>query len=109
MDFEASSILPGDWSPQLQRREHSELGYILRDEVRDLYACIPAVKMVLVQRSGDRFSRCDVWLYFEMCGWDEDLMDEIIYREFVLKEFEQDSGTAFSFHYIPFAIPFVNV
>ena len=109
MNFEASSVFPGDWTPQLQRREPSELAYILRDEVRDLYASIPEVKIVVVQRSGDCFSQCDVWLYFEMCGWDEDLMEEMIYREFVLKESEQDYGTAFSFHYIPFALPPLNL
>ncbi|MFI5176441.1 MAG: hypothetical protein ACHQKY_16400, partial [Terriglobia bacterium] len=95
--------------PQLQRREPSDLAYVLRDEVRDLYASLPEVKMVVVQRGGDCFSRCDVWLYFEMRGWDEDLMDEIIYREFVLKEFEEDSGTAFSFHYIPFSLQLFDV
>jgi hypothetical protein len=108
MNFEASSVFPGDWTPLLQRREPSELAQIHRDEVRDLYASIPEVKMVMVQRSGDHYSQCDVWLYFEMFGWDEELMNEIIYREFVLKEFEQDPRTAFSFHYIPFAIPILN-
>jgi hypothetical protein len=109
MDFEVSSILPGDWTPQLQRREPSDLAYVLRDEVRDLYASLPEVKMVVVQHGGDCFSQCDVWLYFEMCGWDEDLMDEIIYREFVLKKFEQDSATTFSFHYIPFSLQLFDV
>ncbi len=109
MDFDASSVFPGDWSPQLHRREPSEFAHVLRDEVRDLYAAIPEVKMVVVQRGGDCFRHCDVWLYFEMSGWDDDLMEEIIYREFILKELEGSSPTTYDFHYIPFSLPAILV
>ena len=102
MTFEASSIFPSDWTPQLQRREPLEFAHILRDEVRDLYATIPEVKLVVVERSGDCFSHCDIWLYFEMNGWDDDLMEEIVFREFVLQEIEDDPVTTYSFHYVPF-------
>ncbi len=103
MAFETSSIFPNDWSPQLLRREPSEFAHVLRDEVRDLYASLPEVKMVAVQRSGDCWAQCDVWLYFEMNGWDDDLMEEIVFREFVLKSMENDQATSYTFHYIPFS------
>lgn len=104
MSFETSSLFSSNWTPQLLRREPSEFAHVLRDEVRDLYASIPEVKMIVVQRSGDCFSRCEVWLYFEMDGWDDDLMDEIICREFALQKLEENP-TTYSFHYIPFSIP----
>jgi hypothetical protein len=104
MSFEASSVFPGDWTPQLIRREPSEFAHILRDEVRELYSAIPEVRFVAVERSGDCLSRSDVWVYFEMNGWDEDLMDEIIYREFVLPALGRDPLTEYQFHYTCFPL-----
>lgn len=106
MPSEIFSQFPIDWTPKLIRREPSEFAHVLRDEVRDLYASIPEVKMVVVESAGDCYPVCDVWLYFEMPGWDDDLMEEIILREFVLREKSEDLETAYSFHYIPFALPF---
>ena len=102
MSFEASSIFPRDWSPQLLRREASEFAHILRDEVRELYAAIPEVRFVAVEHSGDCLSRCDVWVYFEMKGWNEELMEEIICREFDLPALGRDPLTEYQFHYTCF-------
>jgi hypothetical protein len=108
MNSESSSMFPNNWTPQLQRREPAECAHVLRDEVRDLYAALPEVRFVVVQQSGDCFSNCDVWLYFEMCGWDDELMEDLIFREFVLKELNMDSDTCFSFHYMPLVLPEID-
>jgi hypothetical protein len=106
MSFEASSAFPNNWTPQLIRREPSDFELVLRDEVRELYAAIPEVRFVVVERSGDCLSRRDVWVYFEMKGWDEELMEEIIYREFELPALRQDLRTEYQFHYTCF--PMLN-
>ena len=108
MNSESSSIFPKDWTPHLQRREPSEFAHVLRDEVSDLYAALSEVRFVVVQQSGDCFSNCDVWLYFEMCGWDDALMKDLVYRELALKELNAASGTCFSVHYMPFVLPGID-
>jgi len=103
MSSEIISAFPNNWTPQLIRREPSEFELVLRDEVRELYAAIPEVRFVAVERSGDCLSRSDVWVYFEMNGWDEDLLEEIIYREFALPALVRDPLTEYQFHYTCFS------
>ncbi|MDD5543258.1 MAG: hypothetical protein PHX83_08790 [Acidobacteriia bacterium] len=102
MSSEIISPFPIDWTPQLIRREPSDFELVLRDEVRELYAAIPEVRFVVVEQGGDRLSHCDVWVYFEMKGWDDELLEEIIYREFVLPSLGRDPLTQYQFHYTCF-------